>query len=51
LNLLIAATVLSHTMSQRATGIPAWMAWITVRVQPSTESKAHTAADIASCTG
>ena len=39
------------TISLRAIGTPAWMVWITVLVQPSTESKAHTAADIASCTG
>ena len=38
-------------MSQRAIGMPDWMVWITVLVQPSTMSKAHTAADIASCTG
>ena len=43
--------VLSHTISERAIGMPAWMVWITVRVQPSTLSKAHIAADMASCTG
>ena len=51
LRLLIAATVLSRTMSLRAIGMPAWMVWITVLPQPSIRSKAHTAADIASCTG
>jgi len=38
-------------MSQRAIGIPAWIVSMTVLVQPSTDSNAHTAADIASCTG
>jgi len=47
----MASTVLSQTMSQRAIGMPDWMVAITVRVQPSTESNAHTAADIASWTG
>jgi len=47
----MASIVLSQTMSQRATGMPDWIVWMTVWVQPSTESNAHTAADIASCTG
>ena len=50
LYLLMPSTAVASRISQRATGTPACMVWITVLVQPSIDSNAHTAADIASCT-
>ena len=48
---LRAAIVVAHRSSLRATGMPAWSVSITVFAAPSMSGKAHTAADIASCTG
>ncbi len=43
--------VVAQRSSLRATGMPICSVWITVFVAPSMVGKAHTAADIASCTG
>ena len=46
-----APIVVAQSSSQRATGMPICSVWITVLVAASMLGKAHTAADIASCTG
>ena len=43
--------VVAHSSSLRAIGMPDCSVWITVSAAPFTVSKAHTAADIAACTG
>ena len=43
--------VCGQSSSLRATGMPDWMAWITVFTADWISGKLHTAADMASCSG